>query len=174
MRGNAGDSGDRTGPLRRGSTAINKTATPSRKPKTAKVFVCPHCPTGTTFRWKGNLKRHHQLIHLQAKPYKCDICNESFGTKSNREVHMIVHLPEKRDLAGSRGANAVMSQVNHPQANPNGMQSQPTQGMPGSVPHIPGMQGMGGIPNMHSMAMGGVQGQVPHPGHPLAEHQYER
>jgi hypothetical protein len=121
------------------------------------------------------LKRHHQLIHLQAKPYKCDVCNESFGTKSNREVHMIVHLPEKRDLAGSRGANAVgMPPGAHPQVNPNGMANPQGGGIAGNVSHIPGMQGIPGIPTMHNMSMGGVQGQMPHPSHQLAEHQYER
>jgi uncharacterized C2H2 Zn-finger protein len=81
-------SGDRSTPTRKGATGaaasgVVKTPSSSRKPKNAKVFICPHCPNGTTFRWKGNLKRHHQLIHLQAKPYKCEVCNESFGTKGS-------------------------------------------------------------------------------------------
>lgn len=89
-------SGERTrqvAPKLAGSAVTKPGASPGeeRKPKSAKVFVCSLCPNGATFRWKGNLKRHHQLVHLQVKNFKCMLCSEMFGTKSNREVHMIVH-----------------------------------------------------------------------------------
>lgn len=47
---------------RRHSTggAVGKPGTSpgNKRPKSAKVFVCALCPAGTTFRWKGNLKRY--------------------------------------------------------------------------------------------------------------------
>jgi hypothetical protein len=164
-------SGERTGPLRRGtSSGVAKAANPNRKPKTAKVFVCALCPTGTTFRWKGNLKRHHQLIHLQAKPYKCDVCNEAFGTKSNREVHMIVHQTDKGEMQAARGAAAAAAAggvVQNAAAAPGGQAMGAGPGM--AVPPLGVAAGMGGMPGT---GMGSVMGPPVnglgggHPGQP--------
>lgn len=52
-------------------------------------YVCDMCTD--TFKWKGNLKRHRELRHLQLRPFVCKVCNASFGTKSNMRVHLITH-----------------------------------------------------------------------------------
>jgi len=59
------------------------------KPKAEKSFLCDMCTD--TFKWKGNLKRHRKLRHLQERPFTCKICHASFGTKSNMGVHYITH-----------------------------------------------------------------------------------
>ncbi len=59
------------------------------KPKAEKSFLCDMCTD--TFKWKGNLKRHRELRHLQLRPFECHICHASFGTKSNMRVHLITH-----------------------------------------------------------------------------------
>jgi hypothetical protein len=137
--------------------------------------VCP--VPDTTFRWKGNLKRHHQLIHLQQKPYKCDVCSESFGTKSNREVHMIVHQTEKRDLNAARGAAAAAAAGGVQGPGPQQvMQAAPPPGMGGGAmggvmvgggtmgaPHSAQGQGVVslGIGNIGGMGMAPLPGQPP-------------
>lgn len=57
--------------------------------KIEKTYSCPLCPD--TFKWKGNLKRHRQLVHEKIKPFTCNICKAKFGTKSNMRVHLITH-----------------------------------------------------------------------------------
>lgn len=57
--------------------------------KTEKSYVCDMCTD--TFKWKGNLKRHRELRHLQIRPFECHVCHASFGTKSNMRVHLITH-----------------------------------------------------------------------------------
>jgi len=59
------------------------------KPKAEKSYLCDMCTD--TFKWKGNLKRHRELRHLQLRPFNCHICHASFGTKSNMRVHLITH-----------------------------------------------------------------------------------
>lgn len=61
----------------------------SKGAKSDKSYVCDMCTD--TFKWKGNLKRHRELRHLQLRPFICRICNASFGTKSNMRVHLITH-----------------------------------------------------------------------------------
>lgn len=37
---------------------------------------------------REHLNRHVQLVHHNARPYRCDMCNVAFGTKQNMDVHM--------------------------------------------------------------------------------------
>ena len=59
------------------------------KPKAEKSHLCDMCTD--TFKWKGNLKRHRELRHLQLRPFECHVCHANFGTKSNMRVHLITH-----------------------------------------------------------------------------------
>lgn len=57
--------------------------------KSEKSYLCDMCTD--TFKWKGNLKRHRELRHLQLRPFECHVCHANFGTKSNMRVHLITH-----------------------------------------------------------------------------------
>eukprot|EP00178_Gracilaria_changii_P001112 TRINITY_DN1160_c0_g1_i4.p1 TRINITY_DN1160_c0_g1~~TRINITY_DN1160_c0_g1_i4.p1 ORF type:complete len:301 (+),score=68.01 TRINITY_DN1160_c0_g1_i4:94-903(+) len=59
------------------------------KPRVQRSFVCDTC--GDCFKWKGNLKRHMQLTHLNLRPWACTVCGAKFGTKSNMRVHLMTH-----------------------------------------------------------------------------------
>lgn len=50
----------------------------------ARRFLC-HC--GKWYNKREHLTRHVQLIHLGHRPFHCESCNVSFGTKQNIEVH---------------------------------------------------------------------------------------
>lgn len=80
-RGRGGGAGGRGGS--RARAGISKSS------KSDKSYVCDMCTD--TFKWKGNLKRHRELRHLQLRPFVCRICNANFGTKSNMRVHLITH-----------------------------------------------------------------------------------
>lgn len=36
---------------------------------------------------REHLNRHVQLVHMGYRPFRCEICNVSFGTKQNMDVH---------------------------------------------------------------------------------------
>ena len=48
--------------------------------------VCAQCHRG--FYKLEQLKRHHRLVHLNLRPFKCLTCRLSFGTKQNMQVHL--------------------------------------------------------------------------------------
>lgn len=75
------------------------------KPKAEKSYLCDMCTD--TFKWKGNLKRHRELRHLQLRPYECPICRASFGTKSNMRVHLITHNNNGATAPAPAGANQI-------------------------------------------------------------------
>ena len=84
--GSKGGRGTRGG---RGGGRGGRVSGISKSSKSDKSYVCDICTD--TFKWKGNLKRHRELRHLHLRPFHCQICKASFGTKSNMRVHLITH-----------------------------------------------------------------------------------
>lgn len=50
-----------------------------------KLYRCPSCLRG--FRKKSNCKRHIEIIHLNRRKFKCNVCEKSFSTKQNLLCH---------------------------------------------------------------------------------------
>lgn len=57
--------------------------------KPQKKFFCHLCKRD--FKWNVNLNRHIDLKHLKKRNFACSICGKKFGTKQNREIHMLKH-----------------------------------------------------------------------------------
>ncbi|XP_029311524.1 histone-lysine N-methyltransferase PRDM9 [Cottoperca gobio] len=51
----------------------------------SKQLKCGQCEA--TFKKSGFLKRHEQLVHLNAKSYSCDRCGKAFTTSGNLKQH---------------------------------------------------------------------------------------
>ena len=49
--------------------------------------VCDEC--GKSYRYKLDLKRHVDGVHLKLKPFKCEHCDESFDRSRNLIVHSL-------------------------------------------------------------------------------------
>ncbi|XP_004556764.1 histone-lysine N-methyltransferase PRDM9 [Maylandia zebra] len=52
---------------------------------TLRQHRCGQC--GATFNKSGFLKRHEQMVHVEAKSYSCDRCGKVFTTPSNLKQH---------------------------------------------------------------------------------------
>ena len=48
------------------------------------LHTCGTC--GNTFKTKGTLKRH-KIIHMEEKPFSCEICGKGFTQNSNMKNH---------------------------------------------------------------------------------------
>lgn len=46
---------------------------------------------------REHLNRHVQLVHMGHRPFRCDICNVSFGTKQNMDVHFNTNKHKKHE-----------------------------------------------------------------------------
>lgn len=64
-------------------------STTQRKP-----HACPYCDR--SFFKVEQLKRHDRLVHLNHRPFVCAICDISFGTKQNMQVHMSTRKHQQR------------------------------------------------------------------------------
>lgn len=76
------------------------------KTRSQKSFPCQAC--GDCFKWKGNLKRHMQLMHLGIRPWSCHVCQARFGTKSNMRVHLMTH---SKEVTGGTGNVGVLARI---------------------------------------------------------------
>lgn len=58
------------------------------------------------------LKRHHDLVHLNIRPWACESCALHFGTKQNMQVHLTTrkHLHRAKVLAKQQLFAASVSQ----------------------------------------------------------------
>lgn len=45
------------------------------------------CFCNKWYNKREHLNRHVQLVHLGQRPFRCEACNVSFGTKQNMDVH---------------------------------------------------------------------------------------
>uniref|UniRef100_A0A3Q0RRX9 PR domain containing 9 n=1 Tax=Amphilophus citrinellus TaxID=61819 RepID=A0A3Q0RRX9_AMPCI len=52
---------------------------------TLRQHKCGQC--GATFSKSGFLKRHEQMVHVEAKSYSCDRCGKGFSTSGNLKQH---------------------------------------------------------------------------------------
>lgn len=43
------------------------------------------------FRFKVQLKKHIEIVHMQRRDYCCSICGASFGTNSVLKMHFLSH-----------------------------------------------------------------------------------
>lgn len=59
-----------------------------------KPHACPFCDR--SFFKVEQLKRHDRLVHLNHRPFVCAICDVSFGTKQNMQVHMSTRKHQQR------------------------------------------------------------------------------
>ena len=50
-----------------------------------KQHKCPHCPK--YYATNKSLKQHIKDVHLRLKPFKCDVCGESFARQSTLDNH---------------------------------------------------------------------------------------
>ncbi len=47
------------------------------------------------FVYKGDLKKHLQQIHDEVCPFRCDVCNKTFGAEEDWKRHKIIHTEER-------------------------------------------------------------------------------
>ena len=50
-----------------------------------KKIPCPHCHK--SYSSNSSLKKHIKDVHLRLKPFKCDVCGESFAEKKTLDRH---------------------------------------------------------------------------------------
>ena len=60
------------------------------QPKT-KIYECHYKGCGKSFQTSWNLKRHINEVHLQLRPFKCDVCGDRF----KRQFHLDRHKAAK-------------------------------------------------------------------------------
>lgn len=55
------------------------------------------CRCGQFFSKREHMKRHDDLVHKRLRPFSCDSCNISFGTKQNLQVHFLTQKHKIRE-----------------------------------------------------------------------------
>lgn len=65
------------------------------KPREA-TFLCPHCGKGFTSPSKRNV--HQNATHMGLRPFRCEVCNKSFGYKGGTHDPYYLCLPAVRLL----------------------------------------------------------------------------
>ncbi|KAJ0170630.1 hypothetical protein K1T71_014001 [Dendrolimus kikuchii] len=71
--------------------------------KLKKYYSCEHCSYKSVA--KPNLEAHYNKIHLNTRPYACEICLKSFYRKSNLREHVITHNKTKNITCEVCGSN---------------------------------------------------------------------
>ena len=62
-----------------------------------KLFViCQKC--GKPFKSKSNLIRHTIKCGVKESHYKCEVCDKSYATKINLQIHNVTHHKENNFL----------------------------------------------------------------------------
>lgn len=80
------------------TTATSRPPTSGRPPrgKRPRPFACG---CGRKFSKREHLRRHDQLVHQVVRPYSCEVCMASFGTKQNMQVHFTTKKHQYRAMA---------------------------------------------------------------------------
>ncbi|KXJ72832.1 hypothetical protein RP20_CCG017157 [Aedes albopictus] len=60
---------------------------------TERPHTCSHC--GNTYRYQSDMKRHIDAIHLDNKPFACQVCDARFIRTRDLQVHMMRHTKTK-------------------------------------------------------------------------------
>lgn len=56
-----------------------------------KIFICSYTGCGKKFKRYKSYRVHERSIHLNEKPFRCQLCNKKFTQKSDLAKHTYTH-----------------------------------------------------------------------------------
>lgn len=76
-----------------------------------KVYKCEYEGCGKIYKQNNSLIHHINSIHLNIKPFKCDICNIKFSLSYTLKRHQNTHLNIKPFKCSFENCNAMLSSL---------------------------------------------------------------